>query len=102
METSRFNSTRFDSGLEVAQTTLTPPIPNANDGDPPFSTEQPYQALGPDLLLEQKPRTICGLRRTTFWLLMVIIILILAGAIGGGVGGSAAAKRNVATGTSNG
>jgi len=90
METSRFNPTRFYSGLEVAQAALTPTIPNANDGDLPFSAE------------EQKPRTICGLRRTTFWLLMVIIILILAGAIGGGVGGSAAAKRNVATSTSNG
>ena len=84
------------------QAAPTPTIPKANDGDLPFSTEPPHQVLGPDLLLEQKPRTICGLRRKTFWLLIVIIILILAGAIGGDVGGSAAANRNVATSTSNG
>jgi hypothetical protein len=41
---------------------------------------------------KQAPRTIFGLRRTSFWLVIVIVVLILAGAIGGGVGGSLANK----------
>ncbi|OKL57992.1 hypothetical protein UA08_06499 [Talaromyces atroroseus] len=41
-----------------------------------------------------KPRKICGLRVTTFWLVCVIAILIIGGAVAGGVGASLAIKKS--------
>ena len=40
------------------------------------------------------PVTICGVRRTTFWLLAVIAFLVTAGAVGGGVAGGLLSRRH--------
>lgn len=40
--------------------------------------------------VEKKPRQICGLRASTFWLLLALLAVIVAAAVGGGVGGSMA------------
>lgn len=40
-------------------------------------------------------RTICGLRRKTFWIVLaVVLLIIIAAAVGGGVGGAMAMKKS--------
>lgn len=47
-------------------------------------------------------RTICGLRRKTFWIVLaVILLIIIAAAVGGGVGGAMAMKKSNGTNDSN-
>ncbi|KAI0444083.1 hypothetical protein F4803DRAFT_278786 [Xylaria telfairii] len=55
----------------------------------------------PKPLLEQAPifptlareRTICGIKRTTFFLFVALAVVIIAAAVGGGVGGSLAVQN---------
>lgn len=69
-----------DSGLEVA------PHQQTHTG---YGQYQPVQG-GHE---PSPPRTILGLRRTTFFLSVALIVVILAAAVGGGVGGSIAVQN---------
>lgn len=42
----------------------------------------------------QAARTICGLRKRTFWILMIVAIVVIAAAVGGGVGGALASRSS--------
>jgi len=42
---------------------------------------------------DRSSKTICGLRRRTFWLVLVFATLIVGGAIAGGVGGGLASRH---------
>lgn len=39
------------------------------------------------------PKTICGLRKRTFWILVAVAVVIVAAAVGGGVGGALASNK---------
>ncbi|KAF2846093.1 hypothetical protein T440DRAFT_472093 [Plenodomus tracheiphilus IPT5] len=43
-------------------------------------------------------RTICGIRRKTFWIVLAVAIVVVVGAVGGGVGGALASRSSNNTG----
>lgn len=43
---------------------------------------------------QPQQKTICGLRKKTFWILVIVAIVVVAAAIGGGVGGALATKSS--------
>jgi hypothetical protein len=43
---------------------------------------------------QNQPRTICGLRKRTFWIIAIVALIILLAAIGGGVGGALVSKKS--------
>lgn len=40
----------------------------------------------------EQPKSICGLRKRTFWILIVVAIVVVAAAVGGGIGGALAVR----------
>jgi hypothetical protein len=84
-----------NSGLQVA--------PDAKQYAPPHSTaSQPYYApqngMGPQYYPQQTggvhaEKTICGVRRPTFWLSFALIFVIISAGIGAGVGGGLAVQN---------
>lgn len=53
---------------------------------------------------EVERKTVCGLRRKTFWILVVVALLVVGGAVGGGVGGalaSASSRKGSGANTAN-
>lgn len=78
-------------------------LPNAYE-KPPFVTTtnmagQPQQYYPPTgsetggFKNPEKEKTICGVRRPTFWLTLALVIVIIAAGVGGGVGGTLAVKK---------
>lgn len=79
-------------------------LPNAYE-KPPFVTtttnmaghpQQYYPPTGSEaagLKNSEKEKTICGVRRPTFWLTLALVIVIVAAGVGGGVGGTLAVKK---------
>ena len=67
-------------GLEVAPTPLPQPGPPPPQWDPYHHGQA-------------GPATICGLRRSTFFLALALLMVIIAAAVGGGVGGSLAVQN---------
>jgi hypothetical protein len=83
---------RYDDGLEAHRPEKYNAPIDANLGEGHFQQTQPSTP---------RTRTICGLRRTTFFLSLGLgAVVVLAAAIGGGVGASACSggnsNRNVA------
>ncbi|KAH7354797.1 hypothetical protein BKA65DRAFT_228740 [Rhexocercosporidium sp. MPI-PUGE-AT-0058] len=93
------------SGLEVAPDTKSYIYPNPNS-NPPLSPQpqashpSPYTSPPPAPYPYPYPypppspqeKTICGVRRPTFWLALILIFVIIASGIGGGLGGSLAIR----------
>lgn len=83
------------SGLEVA--------PDAKSYASPHSAvSQPYYApqngMGPQYYAPQTgagypEKTICGVRRPTFWLSFALVFVIISAGIGAGVGGGLAVQN---------
>jgi hypothetical protein len=48
---------------------------------------------------QDRPRTICGLRKRTFYIIVIAALVVIVAAIGGGVGGALASKSSNAGGT---
>ncbi|OAL51747.1 hypothetical protein IQ07DRAFT_390262 [Pyrenochaeta sp. DS3sAY3a] len=43
---------------------------------------------------QDQPRTICGIRKRTFWIVLIVAIIVIAAAVGGGVGGALANRSS--------
>ncbi|CAO2654057.1 Nn.00g107900.m01.CDS01 [Neocucurbitaria sp. VM-36] len=46
-------------------------------------------------------RTICGLRKRTFWIIVIVAILVVAASVGGGVGGALSSRSSGSSSNSN-
>lgn len=60
------------------------PLPTKAEPDPVGSEDRGVPQSSP---------TICGVKRTTFWLAVILAIVVVAAAVGGGVGGSIAVSN---------
>ncbi|KAF2967515.1 hypothetical protein GQX73_g6046 [Xylaria multiplex] len=58
-------------------------------------------AQGPATFYPAPERTICGVRRATFFLSIALVVVIIVAAVGGGVGGSLAVQNAKSTCMSN-
>lgn len=43
---------------------------------------------------QDQPRTICGIRKRTFWIVLIVAIIVIVAAVGGGVGGALANRSS--------
>ena len=77
------------AGLEVVPDTKPEYFPH------PTTVSQTYypSPAGAGGAAVQSEKTICGVRRPTFWLSLALLFAILAAGIGGGVGGSLAVRN---------
>ncbi|KAG4438079.1 hypothetical protein IFR05_006445 [Cadophora sp. M221] len=92
------------SGLEVAPDTKSYLYPNPNPDPtlspqptsphppPPAPYPYPYPYPYPPPTSPSQEKTICGVRRPTFWLSLILIFVIIASGIGGGLGGTLAVR----------
>ena len=63
------------------------PVPHQSPGDE-------KEVYASNVHEQNKPPTICGLRKRTFWILVIVAVVIVAAAVGGGVGGALASKSS--------
>ncbi|KAK0119963.1 hypothetical protein ONS95_011387 [Cadophora gregata] len=83
------------SGLEVAPDTkpyLAPQSPAPTSHVQPYYGQSPESMGGPPGGYVGKEKTICGVRRPTFWLALLLAFVTIASGIGGGLGGSLAVR----------
>ena len=83
--------------------------PNGGQGLGPKPYAQPPYGADTDKIHQEgatheqdRPRTICGLRRRTFFIIVAVVLIVIIGAaVGGGVGGAAASKKSNNSNSSN-
>lgn len=71
-------------------------LPQVIDSTPPEVYHTQGSTLPPPAPNDQpeQDRTVCGLKRKTFWILFaVLLVIIIAAAVGGGVGGALSSKK---------
>jgi hypothetical protein len=63
---------------------------------PPSESQEYGYGKNPNAMVHEQdqPRTICGLRKRTFWIVAIVALIILVAVIGGGVGGALASKKS--------
>jgi hypothetical protein len=87
------------SGLEFDHAASAPVLHYAaphhyTEQQQPLPSKGEYLAVGSDdKNVPKSPPTICGVRRSTFWLAVILAIVVIAAAVGGGVGGSIAVQN---------
>ena len=65
------------------------PVPAPLHGED--TNKIPYQHAAHE---QDRSRTICGLRKRTFWIALLAAVIIVAAAVGGGVGGALSSKSS--------
>ena len=117
---SRWKSTRSGRDLEVNQESNAPELqqpglepvqpgletshlqPNAGFGfvGSSYGKSNDYENKSSNPESSPTTNTVCGLRRTTFWLSVALaLVIVLAVAIGGGVGGTVGQKNSIPSST---
>lgn len=93
---SGLQAVQYDSGLQAVpyaeglHAVPQPKFEHTYYAGPPVDPDSQHPSYN-----AQTPKaTVCGLRRSTFWLLVAIAVLLIGAAVGGGVGGTLASKSS--------